>query len=162
MFNKKIILSLILLLLFALSVSGCSFKKPSLSSLETDIIKINKRVKLLNKKLIPKNSKFLECSLQKNKLLKLQEENNSEIDKVLKLNNILAYTAVSPKNRKEMIHSLDNALKNLFILRKESKKQLLKISTLNIKNKKGNRLCGLELKTIPEVKPCINCKAVFN
>jgi len=159
MFNKKIILSLILLLLF---VSGCSFKKPSLSALETDIIKINKRVKLLNKKLILKNSKFLECSLQKDKLLKLQEENNSEIDKVLKLNNILAYTAVSPENKKEMMHSLDNALKNLFILRKESKKQLLKISTLSIKNQKRNKLCGLELKPIPEVKPCINCRAVFN
>jgi len=162
MFNKKIILSLILLLLSALSVSGCSLKKPSLSSLESDIIKINKRVKLLNKKLIAKKSKFLECHLQKNKLLKLQEENNSEIDKVLKLNNILVYTAVSPENKKEMMRSLDNALKNLFILRKESKLQLLKISTLSIKNKKGNKLCGLELKPIPEVKPCINCKAIFN
>ena len=159
MFNKKIILSLILLLLFS---SACSLKKPSLSTLETDIIKINKRVKLLNKKLIPKNSTFLECSLQKNKLLKLQEENNSEIDKVLKLNNILAYTAISPKNRKEMMLSLDNALKNLFILREESKKQLLKISTLSIKNKKGNKLCGLELRPIPKIKPCISCKAVFN
>jgi len=157
MVKKNIILYTFISLSLLLSLfTGCSSKKISLKSFKSEIIEVNKRVNLLNKKLSPKNLSLKRCSLQKKNLLKIQKKNRDFLDKVFELENLLSYAEISPKSRKEMEKILDNTLKTIFVLRKKSRKRLLSID----KNK--SYLCSLELKAIPKTKTCLNCIAVLN
>ena len=168
MLKKNIILSA--LMMVSLLFLGCSSKKLTVDTFKLNIREVNKKVNFLNKELMPKTllSKTVftqECKLQKENLLKLQKENNSVIDRVLKLNNLLVDTNFSHSNKKEIEDSLDNALRVLFTLRKKSKDRLLKLEE-NLKNIKPTQnreyLCSLKLKPIPKPEVCTNCRAVFN
>lgn len=149
------------LLMVSLLFFGCSSKKVTLNTFKLNIIEVNKEVNFLTKKLMPKKLLSKECELQKENLLKLQKENYSVIDKVLRLNNLLADTNFSHQNKKEIENSLDNALRVLFTLRQKSKDRLLKLKNLKI-GKNKEYLCSLELKPIPKTEVCTDCRAVFN
>ena len=165
------------LMIVSLLFLGCSSKKVTVDTFKLNIIEVNKKVNFVNKKLMPKrvlanalfSNTFLsapkECKLQRDNLLKLQKENYSTIDKVLKLNNLLVDANFSSKNKKEIEESLDNAQRVLFTLRQESKNRLLKLEE-NLKSLKATKnqeyLCSLELKPIPKPEACTNCRAVFN
>ncbi len=157
MLKRKVLFSIILLLLSF----GCSSKKVTLDSLTTDMVEVNRKVEILNKKLMSKEKAPIECKLQKKNILQLQKENSSVIDKVFEMSNLLSDADLSSKHKKEIEYSLDNALKSLFILRKESRDKLLALKALNIGRDK-EYLCSLEIKPVPKVEACPDCVAVFN
>ena len=157
MLKKNMILSMLLMLFISF---GCSSKKIAIDTFKLDVQEVNNQVKILDKRLTSKA-----CGLKKDSLLKLQKKNYSVIDKVLKLHNLLSYTKYSFKNKKEIEESLDNALKNLFLMRQNSKKRLLALASSEIdENFKENEefLCSLEVKPISKIEACTDCVAVFN
>ena len=148
MLKKNIIMGTVLLTLFL----GCSSKKIDVNSFKSDIIEVNKKIEFLNEKLSSPKIVSKECIFEKENLLAIQKENTSVLDNVFKLNNLLSYTKFSFENKKEIENSLDNALIELFTLRSESKNRLLA----------EEYLCNLEIKPIPKIEPCTDCRAVFN
>lgn len=139
---------------------GCSSKELTINSFKMDIEKSNITVKVLNRRLVKK-----ECPFPKNKILKIQEESHSQINKVLNLNNLLSYSDFSLREREEIEKSLDKVLTNLFLLRQKSKVELLKVNRLmdsGMTRQKIALLCGKRIKPTPKKKACKNCRADFN
>lgn len=144
-------------------MSGCSSKKVVLDDFRADIVDVNKRVDSLNRELV------LEiCSVEKENLLKVQEENHATIDKVLYLDNLLSYSDFSYKDKKEIEESLNKVLEHLFILRQRSRDRLVELDSSKIDRssvfpkKKSGFLCNIERKPISEKEDCVNCRAVLN
>jgi hypothetical protein len=168
MLKRNMILSTLMML--SLLVSGCTPKQVTLNNFKLKIVKINREIEFLNKKLIPIKPLSKKCRLKKKNLLKLEEANHLLIDKVLRLNNTLSYSKFSYKNKKVIEKSLDKILGILFNLRKVSKNRLLALENSEkkqIKKFQFNQyneeyLCNLELKPIQKKETCLDCIAVFN